>query len=138
LSGAVVGVKIKAVGRKRVFLRMLNAIKNLFDDNARDIRRLQKTVDIINGIEPEINVLSDEALRAKTSEFKERLAHGSEMVARALCEPELVSVVGGGDSLAVLKKYGLAEQVTHASTGGGASLEFLEGKELPGVAVLMR
>jgi preprotein translocase subunit SecA len=76
LSGAVVGVKIKAVGRKRVFLRMLNAIKNLFDDNARDIRRLQKTVDIINGIEPEINVLSDEALRAKTSEFKERLAQG--------------------------------------------------------------
>jgi preprotein translocase subunit SecA len=55
---------------------MLNAIKNLFDDNARDIRRLQKTVDIINGIEPEINVLSDEALRAKTSEFKERLAQG--------------------------------------------------------------
>jgi phosphoglycerate kinase len=69
---------------------------------------------------------------------KEQFAHGSEMVARALCEPELVSVVGGGDSLAVLKKYGLAEQVTHASTGGGASLEFLEGKELPGVAVLMR
>lgn len=69
---------------------------------------------------------------------KEQFAHGSEMVARALCSPGVVAVVGGGDSLAVLKRYGLAEQVTHASTGGGASLEFLEGKELPGVTVLMK
>lgn len=69
---------------------------------------------------------------------EEQFAHGSEMVARALSEPGLTSVVGGGDSLAVLEKYGLAGQVTHASTGGGASLEFLEGRELPGVAVLMK
>ncbi len=68
---------------------------------------------------------------------KEQFAHGSEMIARALCRPGLTSVVGGGDSLAVLEKYGLAGQVTHASTGGGASLEFLEGKELPGVFKLM-
>lgn len=69
---------------------------------------------------------------------EEQFAHGSEMVARALSEPGLTSIVGGGDSLAVLEKYGLAGQVTHASTGGGASLEFLEGRELPGVAVLMK
>jgi len=69
---------------------------------------------------------------------KDEFAGGSEAVARALTHPGLVSVVGGGDSLAVLEKYGLKEQVTHASTGGGASLEFLEGKELPGVAVLCR
>ncbi|MGB4505285.1 MAG: phosphoglycerate kinase [Syntrophaceticus sp.] len=69
---------------------------------------------------------------------KDEFAHGSEMIAKALCEPGLISVVGGGDSLAVLEKYGLTGQVTHASTGGGASLEFLEGRELPGVAVLMR
>ena len=55
---------------------MLNALKNLFDDNARDVKRLQKTVDIINGFEPEIKALSDESLRAKTLEFKERLAQG--------------------------------------------------------------
>lgn len=69
---------------------------------------------------------------------KDQFAGGSEAIARALTHPGLVSVVGGGDSLAVLEKYGLKEQVTHASTGGGASLEFLEGKELPGVAVLSR
>jgi phosphoglycerate kinase len=64
-------------------------------------------------------------------------AHGSEAIARAIARAGLVSVVGGGDSLALLEKAGVAGQVTHASTGGGASLEFLEGRELPGVAVLM-
>ena len=63
-------------------------------------------------------------------------AHGSEAIARAIARPGLVSVVGGGDSLALLEKTGVAGQITHASTGGGASLEFLEGRELPGVAVL--
>lgn len=55
---------------------MLNVLRNLFDDNARDVKRLQKTVDIINDLEPEIKVLSDEGLRAKTGEFKERFAEG--------------------------------------------------------------
>ena len=55
---------------------MLNALKNLFDDNAREIKRLKKIVDIINSLEPEIKALSDEALRSKTGEFKERLAQG--------------------------------------------------------------
>ncbi|MDH7578164.1 MAG: phosphoglycerate kinase [Bacillota bacterium] len=65
-------------------------------------------------------------------------ARGSEAVARALARPGLTSVVGGGDTLAVLERTGVAGLVTHASTGGGASLEFLEGKELPGVAVLAK
>jgi phosphoglycerate kinase len=65
-------------------------------------------------------------------------ARGSEAVARAIARPGLISVVGGGDTLALLEKVGVAGLVTHASTGGGASLEFLEGRELPGVAVLMR
>lgn len=67
---------------------------------------------------------------------KERFAKGSLEVARALTGAGVTSVVGGGDTLAVLEKAGLADKVTHASTGGGASLEFLEGKLLPGVAVL--
>ncbi|MDR9757071.1 MAG: preprotein translocase subunit SecA [Syntrophomonadaceae bacterium] len=55
---------------------MLNALKNLFDDNAREVKRLKKIVDIINSWEPEIKSLTDDALRSKTDEFKERIAQG--------------------------------------------------------------
>lgn len=89
-------------------------------------------------------LFADEVRKAKTVIWNgpmgcfemEPFASGTFTVAKAVAETDCVSIIGGGDSVSAIKQSGLADKVTHISTGGGASLEFLEGKELPGVASL--
>ena len=90
-------------------------------------------------------LFSDAVLSAKTVVWNgpmgvfenPTLARGTVAVAEALASSEAITIVGGGDSAAACEQLGFAPKITHISTGGGASLEFLEGKDLPGVSCLM-
>ena len=66
----------------------------------------------------------------------DQFGHGTETVSRAIAQSKAFSIAGGGDTLAAVAKYGIAQDVSYISTGGGAFLEFLEGKDLPAIAVL--
>ena len=68
---------------------------------------------------------------------KDAFAHGTEVVARAVADSDCTSIIGGGDSVAAINKFGLADKMSWISTGGGASMELVEGKALPGVEALL-
>ena len=92
-----------------------------------------------------IKMFSDELKTAKTVVWNgplglfefEQFAEGTNSIAKVLSEIDATTIIGGGDSAAAVKKAGLEDKMTHISTGGGASLEFLEGKKLPGIECLM-
>lgn len=140
-------VKAKEKG-VNLYLPVDTVIADKFDANAES--KVCKTAEIPDGwqgldIGPETAKKFAEVIKgAKTVVWNgpmgvfefDRFAVGTKAVAEALAKSNATTIIGGGDSAAAVEKLGYADKVTHISTGGGASLEFLEGKVLPGIACL--
>lgn len=123
-------------------------VANDFSNDAKSM--VCRTMDIPDGyqgmdIGPEtLNAIEECILSAGTVVWNgplgvfefDKFAKGTEKIARILAESSAISIIGGGDSAAAIAKFGLEDKMSHVSTGGGASLEFMEGKSLPGIEAL--
>ena len=133
---------------KNLYLPVDNVIADKFDNNA-NIKTIpndeipdgwmgmdigDKTISEINNI---IKSAKTVVWNGPLGVFEmSSFSKGTFAVAKAIAESDCISVIGGGDSVSAINKAGLSDKMTHISTGGGASLEFLEGKELPGIVIL--
>ena len=133
----------------KLFLPVDNECGSEFSNDCERITAHSKNIpDGFEGLDigPEtIKIFTAEIAKAKTIVWNgpmgcfemPNFAKGTLAIAEAMAKSDAVTIIGGGDSAAAVTQMGLADKMTHISTGGGASLEFLEGKELPGVACLL-
>ena len=120
----------------KLMLPVDNVIADAFSNDA--------NIKVVEGDIPDGWMFSEAVRTAKTVVWNgpmgvfemENFAKGTKAVAKALAETDAITIIGGGDSAAAVAQLGYADKMTHISTGGGASLEFLEGKVLPGIACL--
>ena len=137
----------KSRGIKMMIPVDIVAAKEFKNDSEKETVKVNKIPDDMMGLDigPETSKLfCDEIAKAKTVLWNGPMGvfempsfiNGTKDVAEALAKSSAITVIGGGDSAAAIVQFGLADKMTHMSTGGGATLEFLEGKVLPGVAVL--
>jgi phosphoglycerate kinase len=140
----------KAEGKVKLLLPKDHIAAERMDVQAK--RQVVKNNEIPSGwvcldIGPEtVRIFSEQIKSAKTIVWNgpmgvfemEPFSQGTFAIARAVADSSAFSIVGGGDSVAAVNKAGVAERISHISTGGGASLEFLEGKKLPGIEALRR
>ena len=142
---------LKKAKQKNVELMLpvdLNVAKEVSEDAQNEIVTIQNIPHDFAGVDIgplTIKNFSDKLKEAKTVIWNgpmgvfeiNKFAYGTFEIAKTLANIDAVTIIGGGDSASAIEKTGLSDKMTHISTGGGASLEFLEGKELPGIKCLL-